>query len=79
MAESIDEQADHAFVTVVVHVGRGAQAGDRVQEFQGIDVTANLPGGGGRGGQQHGDGGLEALLEIGGQRLEGGVAGCSAP
>ena len=58
----------------VVHAGRRAQAGHRVQQFQGIDVTADLPGGG-RGSEQRSESWLETLLEVGGQRLEGGVAG----
>ncbi|HYZ53990.1 MAG TPA: hypothetical protein VE733_10920 [Streptosporangiaceae bacterium] len=55
VAESINEQGDHAFVTGVVHAGRRAQAGHRAQQFQGIDVTADLPGGG-RGGEQRSEG-----------------------
>jgi hypothetical protein len=71
VAQAVDEQGDHALGAGEVGVG---QVGHRVQEFHGLDVAADLAGGG-RGGEQRAEGGLEALLEVGGQRFEGGVAG----
>jgi hypothetical protein len=68
-ARAVDQERDHAVV-----VGPRAQAGHRVEQLHRLDVAPGLAGGG-PGGEQLAEGGLETLLEAGREQVDGGVAG----
>jgi hypothetical protein len=75
VAQAVDQQIHHALGMAGVLVGGQTQVAHRLQQVVGLDVGADLTGGR-RGLEQRSEGGHEALLEVGGQRVEG-VARCS--
>jgi hypothetical protein len=75
VAQSVDEQVDHALgVAGSVVVGGQTQVGHRRQQVVGLDVGADLSGGC-CGLQQRCKGGSQLPVEVGGQGVEGGVSG----